>query len=327
MYLYSGPSQTFNNITYYPMLASGSSIRNWKTPVASVNSQLKINAGSIESKVSLTDFTGNNIASLINQSATTIQIEAQKINLQGYVTVTGLQTAGSTVINGGNISTGNIKIGGSTGNTDGGIFIYDANDNLLVRLSKTGLYLGANQYISCSKLYGGTVTLGGASNANGSLIVNDSSGTLQNRLDKDGLTFYKAGTAAARINNVNVFDASSYGFEMELLHGTGLCNYLTVTKKSGIELYNYTSSQSGIQYKNIGYFNPSTGLFLSNGSGNNMWCLYDGGVKILRTNGNHVFVQEHQLDLKYSSGRITLDSTGLSFYDSAGNLKKFYPSS
>jgi hypothetical protein len=45
---------------------------------------------------------------MINQTATTIQIEAAKLNLTGYITASSLATAGSTVINGSNITTGTV---------------------------------------------------------------------------------------------------------------------------------------------------------------------------------------------------------------------------
>ena len=49
------------------------------------------------------------IISKINLSSEGIQISASKINLTGYVTVTDLSTAGSTTINGANITTGTIS--------------------------------------------------------------------------------------------------------------------------------------------------------------------------------------------------------------------------
>ncbi|MGY3718854.1 hypothetical protein ACWE42_25480, partial [Sutcliffiella cohnii] len=50
-------------------------------------STIQQHASAIESKVSTVDYNGNNIASLINQTATTIKIQASKINLVGAVTV------------------------------------------------------------------------------------------------------------------------------------------------------------------------------------------------------------------------------------------------
>ena len=72
-------------------------------------SQFRQTASEIQTKVSQTDFNGNTVASLINQTATTIAIEAEKLDLSGYVTISALGTAGETVINGSNITTGYIN--------------------------------------------------------------------------------------------------------------------------------------------------------------------------------------------------------------------------
>lgn len=49
------------------------------------------------------------IISAINQTAETVKINAGKVNLTGYVTMTNLATAGQTTINGANIKTGTIS--------------------------------------------------------------------------------------------------------------------------------------------------------------------------------------------------------------------------
>ena len=79
----------------------------------------------------------NEIISKINQTAEQIQIQASKVNLTGYITATNLATAGQTVINGGNITTGEL---------------------------------------SADRINGGTLTVGGANNQNGIIRILDSSG-------------------------------------------------------------------------------------------------------------------------------------------------------
>lgn len=49
------------------------------------------------------------VISAINQTAEAVKIDASKINLSGYVTMTNLATSGQTAINGGNITTGLIS--------------------------------------------------------------------------------------------------------------------------------------------------------------------------------------------------------------------------
>lgn len=55
--------------------------------IQSAESQLTVQANQIATKVSYSDYNGNEIASRINQTATTIKIQASKINLVGAVTV------------------------------------------------------------------------------------------------------------------------------------------------------------------------------------------------------------------------------------------------
>lgn len=73
--------------------------------VSTAESSITQNATDITSKVSQTDYNGNTIASMINQSATTIDIQASKINLTGAVTVLSDITG-----NLGTITTGTIDI-------------------------------------------------------------------------------------------------------------------------------------------------------------------------------------------------------------------------
>lgn len=75
----------------------------------SINSTITQHAELISLKVSSSDFNGNNIISKINLSSTTAVISAQRINLEGYVTISSLSTAGATTINGANIQTGTIR--------------------------------------------------------------------------------------------------------------------------------------------------------------------------------------------------------------------------
>lgn len=74
------------------------------TAEGTLSSRITQNADNIELRVEK-----NGVISAINQSAESVTINASKINLQGYVTVTDLSTSGSTTINGSNITTGTIN--------------------------------------------------------------------------------------------------------------------------------------------------------------------------------------------------------------------------
>lgn len=77
--------------------------------IAANKAAIEVNADGISSKVSKTDYNGQTIASLINQSATDASINAQKINLTGYVTASSLTASGTTTIDGSRITTGYIS--------------------------------------------------------------------------------------------------------------------------------------------------------------------------------------------------------------------------
>jgi hypothetical protein len=73
--------------------------------VGTAESQLVIQAGQISSKVSSTDYNGNTIVSMINQTPESIKIQAKNIEMTGIVTFNDLETEGATIINGANIAT------------------------------------------------------------------------------------------------------------------------------------------------------------------------------------------------------------------------------
>jgi phage minor structural protein len=63
------------------------SVQSLDSRLGNAEAQLVIQANQIEQKVSYSDYNGNEIASRINQTATTITIEASKINLDGITRV------------------------------------------------------------------------------------------------------------------------------------------------------------------------------------------------------------------------------------------------
>lgn len=74
----------------------------------STSAQIKIETDQIKQTVSK-KVDGDKIISSINQSAETIKIQARRLDLTGYATFYDLGVAGQTVINGANITTGNIN--------------------------------------------------------------------------------------------------------------------------------------------------------------------------------------------------------------------------
>lgn len=74
----------------------------------STSAQIKVETDQIKQTVSK-KVDGSKVISAINQSAETIKIQAKRLDLTGYATFYALGVAGQTVINGANISTGNIN--------------------------------------------------------------------------------------------------------------------------------------------------------------------------------------------------------------------------
>ena len=74
----------------------------------STSAQIKVETDQIKQTVSK-KVDDSKVISAINQSAETIKIQAKRLDLTGYATFYALGTAGQTVINGANISTGNIN--------------------------------------------------------------------------------------------------------------------------------------------------------------------------------------------------------------------------
>jgi phage minor structural protein len=84
------------------------SVQSLDSRMSNAEATLTIHANEINQRVTYTDYNGNEIASRINQTATTIKIEASKVELSGYVTFTNLSTPGQTIIDGTNIKTGTL---------------------------------------------------------------------------------------------------------------------------------------------------------------------------------------------------------------------------
>lgn len=84
--------------------------------LGNAESTLSIQAGQISSKVEQRDYNGNTIASLINQTASAVSIDASKINLTGYVTISNLNSPGAVTINEGNIVGSSFTVGRGSGN-------------------------------------------------------------------------------------------------------------------------------------------------------------------------------------------------------------------
>ena len=72
-------------------------VTNVNTTLANHQTQITANTNGLSTKVSATDYNGNNIVSKINQSATTVTIAANRINLNGATLVNGTLSSQASV--------------------------------------------------------------------------------------------------------------------------------------------------------------------------------------------------------------------------------------
>ena len=78
----------------------------------SAESAIEQNASDISLKVSTTDYTGTKVASLINQSADTIKIQANHVEIDGTTTFGSNSTVADYMNNAIDTAVDNIDIGG-----------------------------------------------------------------------------------------------------------------------------------------------------------------------------------------------------------------------
>ena len=86
-------------ISQVKLMATKTELNALTSRVSSAEASIEVNADNISSKVSQTDYTGKKIASLINQSASTVVIQAEHIDLDGYVTASQLSTTNAKITN------------------------------------------------------------------------------------------------------------------------------------------------------------------------------------------------------------------------------------
>lgn len=114
--------------------------------VVYAESEIKQTATDISLVVAGGAIKADSIVNSINVNTSGVQINASKINLTGYVTVSGLSTAGQTIINGSNITTGVINADLIKAGTISGDRIYGGTIiGALLRTSSTTNYLTLQQ--------------------------------------------------------------------------------------------------------------------------------------------------------------------------------------
>ena len=236
--VYLKRSTTYNH-TFYPQMVLTDELTAWSPPVGAtlrLNMQMKYASSQIVQTadgITSTVKKGNVISS-INQSAEAITINANKLNLTGYITATDVGATGSTVINGSRIYGGTLTLGGS-GGLNGELLVKNINGDNVVRLNQAGIRLWCRGSDSQSQslgnfglvsvdsqghesdvmyatdggfvmvkgvIQGPTIIAGGVNNTNGTISVNlNSSGSEYIRLDNSGIVVSYSGTNTTITSN------------------------------------------------------------------------------------------------------------------------------
>lgn len=265
-------------------------------------SEIEQNATDITSKVSINDYNGNEIASRINQSATTIDIDADKINFNGK---TIKMSSSELIVEASSGSASAIKLSYGnyyTAHTATEFYISDST-NKLARLALSARssddviypYFSMYDVAGTRRIYMWTEQTAGWA----ALQMRDANNTI--RIDE-----YCNGTTAS----LNFRDTSN-NKRIEIK---------TTDTDGALLAYNPTTGNVATR---IGY-NSSTGTSgMQIYSGTNLIsALSEQGLALYNANGNIVrmYISSAGLELKDSSGVkiAVLNSNGLSIYNTSG---------
>ncbi len=259
--------------------------------------------GLIESKVSKGE-----VISEINQSPEQIKIQAEKVNLNGYVTVNDLSGTGTTTINGSNITTGTI----------------DASQVNVSNIDASNINTGT---LSANRISGGTIS-GSSFNITGSnaISVYGSDNLLDAQLNRYGLYVYDDnGLFAGKVSagNVTVSQANTYpGIGMmssDNLHGVLTFNLGTQVvgdlKVTGNINANGTITPGSLEEfkKDITLYNNNSIDIIKNAE------IYNYKYKEDKTNKNRIgFI----IGDKYKTPNELIDKDGIDLYSMCGILWK-----
>ena len=147
----------------------------------------------------------------------------------GAITADGiavLQEIYAVKVNADNILTGNISIGGTSGNKNGALNIKDENGNVIATMSKSGVSvkgsITSGSTVTGTTITGGSITgttikAGGNNNQAGTIEIYNSSGNRISRLDSNGIYF---GDIASSLSAPAIRIAEGGGYSRIYSNGT-----------------------------------------------------------------------------------------------------------
>ena len=249
------------------------------------------------------------VISKINQSAEAITINANKVNLQGYITATDLSGSGTTTINGSNITTGTI----------------DASRVNVTNINASNITSGT---ISASKISGGTLsgqTISGG-NINGTTVTGGTiTGTIISNgnnfnVDRNGnmscnnaqlkgifKNYSNNGKLAVEIANTNI---NLYDYQgSESLAGTLASVRGTSDNIIGVNLFTYSGNKLTLGYKS----SPSSSTinsiiqFDTNNLNSTPWVINASSGTLFPSNPNGGIIVENGFIKNWNLKTITTD--------------------
>ena len=234
------------------------------------------------------------VISAINLSSESATISANKVNLNGYVTVTDLSTSGSTTINGDNITTGTI-------NAD---------------LIKTGTLDASN--VTINNLNANNIT-SGTINASDIAITN---------INANNITSGTIDASHVTITNLNADNITSGTINTERINTTEIFNKDSLELKVEDKGYTGTITVSIPAYAVYGFPESSDGWHESNNYGvNNSYALSQASFTTTVPNTKIIFEVYNDAEANFDFLEIGLPDKTLSrssAEDSYSDLLKLY---
>ena len=253
----------------------------------------ELNIDGLEGEINL-KVAKDGVISAINLSSESATISANKVNLNGYVTVTDLSTSGSTTINGDNITTGTI-------NAD---------------LIKTGTLDASN--VTITNLNANNIT-SGTINASDIAITN---------INADNITSGTIDASNVTITNLNADNITSGTIDTARINTTEIFNKDSLELKVEDKGYTGTITVSIPAYAVYGFPESSDGWHESNNYGvNNSYALSQASFTTAVPNTKIIFEVYNDAEASFDFLEIGLPDKTLSrssAQDSSSDLEKLY---
>jgi phage minor structural protein len=294
-------------------------ISNLKTRMETAESSITQHADQISSKVSYTDFTGNTIVSKINQSPSTVKIEAKNIELTGSVTfssfdsdtkakITNAESNASTALSTANTAKSTVdgwKHSSDTTKIDGGKIYTNSITTTQLNVDNIFGNSAVLDKIRANAINGNSIS--GVTISGGTFLASrsDDYSTVVMRLIDDGLSFtanrrsdtaflYQTHYKETGIYNMSFLTAFDFTIE---------ATSLVLSSNNGIKI------KSDVDFNNTKLTNINKLTIADSGrdkgiewAGGNGWKIYEAPNDLTIDKGNLQFVTNSTRRVTFSTG-------------------------